>query len=554
MPARLLPSIWSVPISGPLARWALASRVGLHQGYGNADSQFSAEECREVIRKGFCDNWNKSTGFAVFLVERQCLFGVITNEENPMFRKVSFTFWIVLLIALSACSPQSSMPDANLPNPASVFCEQNGGSLEIRTATDGSQSGVCVFPDGSQCDEWAYFRGECKPGDYMNVESPTSEPVPKDTLTPSTPVFVLAPLPIQPSQVPLPYAVLVDTGDERGITAYDRSGLAVGEWQASSTNGQVHAAGSITEGIASVPLLFWSGDPEEPGVLRMIVNAGGNLTPLVTISDPVMLTGMVGLPASPLVVFSTLEYDQDGALIRSKVYLGDYHSLASVSPVLVIESHSSKYITPLAIRADQQNPVGIWFTYHLMGIGGTPGFCTNNFGLYYFDIASNTVHEFLSEDKTLNDLSVNQAYAAWTQSNAGDMQLADLVQGHAISFPMLPTSELSAGYGVVSPSGGYVAWAEGTDLELGEISQITVRVANSDGNILGEFPHASFAKASELGTESTIRPIGWLSDEVLLVSVEQLGKDGASAIVAVNVNAGEVTLFTRGEFKGFGYP
>ena len=50
-----------------------------------------------------------------------------------------------------------------MPNPASVYCEQNGNKLEIRTADDGSQSGVCVFPDGSTCDEWAYFRGECGP-------------------------------------------------------------------------------------------------------------------------------------------------------------------------------------------------------------------------------------------------------------------------------------------------------------------------------------------------------------------------------------------------------
>ena len=50
-----------------------------------------------------------------------------------------------------------------MPNPASVYCEQNGNKLEIRTAADGSQSGVCVFPDGSTCDEWAYFRGECGP-------------------------------------------------------------------------------------------------------------------------------------------------------------------------------------------------------------------------------------------------------------------------------------------------------------------------------------------------------------------------------------------------------
>jgi hypothetical protein len=50
-----------------------------------------------------------------------------------------------------------------VPNPASAYCEQQGYKSEIRTATDGSQSGVCIFPDGSECDEWAYFRGECGP-------------------------------------------------------------------------------------------------------------------------------------------------------------------------------------------------------------------------------------------------------------------------------------------------------------------------------------------------------------------------------------------------------
>ncbi len=42
--------------------------------------------------------------------------------------------------------------------PASVYCEQHGNKLKIITATDGSQSGVCVFPDGSSCDARAYFR------------------------------------------------------------------------------------------------------------------------------------------------------------------------------------------------------------------------------------------------------------------------------------------------------------------------------------------------------------------------------------------------------------
>jgi putative hemolysin len=53
-------------------------------------------------------------------------------------------------------------PQAELPNPASVFCEEQGNLVEIRTI-DGSQTGMCIFPDGSECEEWAYYRQECVP-------------------------------------------------------------------------------------------------------------------------------------------------------------------------------------------------------------------------------------------------------------------------------------------------------------------------------------------------------------------------------------------------------
>ncbi len=51
-----------------------------------------------------------------------------------------------------------------MPNPASVNCTEKGGTLEIRTNAAG-EYGVCKFGDGSECEEWAFFRGECKPGD-----------------------------------------------------------------------------------------------------------------------------------------------------------------------------------------------------------------------------------------------------------------------------------------------------------------------------------------------------------------------------------------------------
>jgi putative hemolysin len=101
--------------------------------------------------------------------------------EVKMIHKASFALFILMGIALSvSCSPAqtSPTPQANMPNPASVYCEQHGGKLEIVTAADGSQSGVCIFPDGSECDEWAYFRGECKPGDSLTKSEPTPAPGP----------------------------------------------------------------------------------------------------------------------------------------------------------------------------------------------------------------------------------------------------------------------------------------------------------------------------------------------------------------------------------------
>lgn len=88
--------------------------------------------------------------------------------------RIIFLF-VMILTTLTACTTfqiQESQTTGtemlqNMPNPASVFCEENGNKLEIQTAEDGNQSGICVFPDGSECDEWAYFRGDCNPSEQI---------------------------------------------------------------------------------------------------------------------------------------------------------------------------------------------------------------------------------------------------------------------------------------------------------------------------------------------------------------------------------------------------
>jgi putative hemolysin len=77
---------------------------------------------------------------------------------------------VILALVLSAllcgcaCAPMliPTPTEVGMANPASVYCEEQGGALEIRDEADG-QVGYCIFPDGSECEEWAFFRGECAP-------------------------------------------------------------------------------------------------------------------------------------------------------------------------------------------------------------------------------------------------------------------------------------------------------------------------------------------------------------------------------------------------------
>jgi putative hemolysin len=127
--------------------------------------------------------------------------------------------YILLLLLLTACqtmpaqagdlqpagptpvthdvSPEPILaPTPGLPNPASTYCTDQGYVLEIRTAEDGSQRGVCVFPDGSECDEWAYFRNECGPA---NSDSPISTPAAETDVPAADPAEIPTPLPVDPA-------------------------------------------------------------------------------------------------------------------------------------------------------------------------------------------------------------------------------------------------------------------------------------------------------------------------------------------------------------------
>lgn len=66
-----------------------------------------------------------------------------------------------MIAALALTGALAQAP--NLPvhriiaNPASVYCVQRGGKIEIvRTPT--GEVGYCVFPDGRRIEEWEFYR------------------------------------------------------------------------------------------------------------------------------------------------------------------------------------------------------------------------------------------------------------------------------------------------------------------------------------------------------------------------------------------------------------
>ncbi|HOG15403.1 MAG TPA: DUF333 domain-containing protein [Candidatus Absconditabacterales bacterium] len=79
-----------------------------------------------------------------------------------MKRKLALMFGILIIsILIPACTTSKGKHNnVGLANPASVYCEENGGTLELVSKPEGIV-GICNFPDGSYCEERAYYHGEC---------------------------------------------------------------------------------------------------------------------------------------------------------------------------------------------------------------------------------------------------------------------------------------------------------------------------------------------------------------------------------------------------------
>lgn len=80
-----------------------------------------------------------------------------------MMKKILFLG--MMISSLAACSTvhnkDTHAPKLSAANPASEYCINQGGKLEIRNEVNG-QVGYCHFPNGQIIEEWKFFRDSSK--------------------------------------------------------------------------------------------------------------------------------------------------------------------------------------------------------------------------------------------------------------------------------------------------------------------------------------------------------------------------------------------------------
>lgn len=478
-------------------------------------------------------------------------------NTNGAWKFVFPLFLIFLLIACSTPPTQPTIapaptnaPQVDMPNPASVYCTQQGNKLEIRTAADGSQSGVCIFPVGSECDEWAYYRGECGP-------------TPPVTETPIVPTQTSTGGIVIPQGNPMPAGAIIDPRPDRpdpteGLISYNTDGLVLGELLAPHA-AEIHAAGHYP-GSLSFPLVFHSFELEsqEHGLYlnsgSSPANPGGQVSLLAPLDSRDMLSGLVGVPGEPVLFY--IVFQPIDTMLQSRFFIGDIDSITAAPPILTIENNESSYCKPVSIHMQDGAPDGLWFTRTPWGIGGEIVFEYNE-GLSYFNLASGTITEVLPPEARFSSLSVDQTWVAYSlrKETGSEFFILDLRGGEPILLPALLESDRGAGNGVFSPSNQYIAWREAQGSYFDGNFHQTIRIATLDGRIVGEFKDVPFYKTAEFTDGMEVKPLGWLDDENLLVQVVAPEKPGGrGAVVKLDATTGQFTLFAPGFFAGWFYP
>ena len=389
----------------------------------------------------------------------------------------------------------------------------------------------------------------CIPATPASIVSPGSAPV-------SVGSCLITPHKYSRQDSSIPIAVLVNVPGSEGLSLIWRDGTSLGAWQTGLLvpRTKAHVTESGADGVEAIPLVFLGSG--ENGLTHLNVSLGGQISSLNEFPQTVTVTGLIGIPGMPVTAYSTIEQLPDGSGLRSQIFLGDYQTIASTSPILTVDNVESRIVLPVGIHHDINNtPDGLWYTFSLRGIGGD-SLVDPRSGLYFLDLASGESQEFLGMGCNFSDLSTMQNWAAWTFD--GVIYTADLHTGKTVSFPRLVGNDRGPVHAFIGPGDGYLAWLEGKGSEWDGNLETTLRIGTLEGYLIGEYPLSAFVMPSGLGEGIVLMPLGWMASEnySLVVAVYNVSVD-RGVLLSLDANTGQISLLSEvseAGFAGFAYP
>lgn len=358
-----------------------------------------------------------------------------------------------------------------------------------------------------------------------------------------------SPIPLSPTNTPplthFPKGFgVINTEGGAALTLCNLQGQPVAKQSTPGNWGDfIHISGTWPSDPIVVPVVYYNG---EENTLELGLNDSASI--LAQIPRP-NLIGMAGAPGQAVVAYSIAE-DKDNQLV-THLYASNLANLPTATPVLTIIDSESYAILPLAVRAEGNQPVGVWYVYEPQGIGGDIVFPVHS-GLYYLDLSNQTSAEILGRAVQPSSLSPDYSWLAFSILN-GPLTIRNLAGGQEITLPLLPDSDRGAGYGVFAPDNQHVAWMEGRGQIYADPPadfHATIRIASTAGESVADIPDSTLTGAAGEGYQ-WVKPVGWLDAQTLVV---QVGSREQNALIQVNLDGTNPRRLAPGIFAGFVFP
>ena len=352
----------------------------------------------------------------------------------------------------------------------------------------------------------------------------------------------------------LPDGVLVNMDNGIGLTYLDGNGQILSEIQTPGIGfanpENVVIAGVVIPGQPLPPIIFRSWEPEQ----ALMANTDGHISTLRQTNS----NSLIGAPGQSTLAFSEVMISSDN-FPHSFLYAGNLSNLNRIGSFYdMIDKPTYMTLMPVGIEAISGEPQGVWYTKTGWEIGSANLIFPITRGLYFFDLTNGDNLQYIDAGRSFRGISPDLSYAGTVDFNmAGDraMTITNLANSQQTPFALDPASDRGAGFAVFSPNNQFVAWLEASGSMISEPSNFHPRVRIGDiqnGSVLKDLVDTAAAKVINSNQVTFMHPVGWLTNETLLVEVR--GQDWEDvSLLRYDILSDRLSILSSGNFVGFGY-